>query len=140
MIDPEKKLRCSAARRSLPDKLRGVLYGADQNAHVVAKFADGTAAAYEHLYGKGSAMLLGTFAGQQNEAKPVAMHPLGEILAKWAGLVQPEWKAPALVELREMDGEKGKFGRRFLGHWNYAASRSSSGCTSSLPLVLLASR
>jgi beta-galactosidase len=81
----------------------------EQNARVVAKFADGSAAAYERTYGKGSAVLLGTFAGQQNEAKPVAMHPLGEILAKWAGLTQPEWKAPALVELREMDAEKGKF-------------------------------
>jgi hypothetical protein len=80
----------------------------DERARVVAKFADGTAAAYEHAYGKGSAILLGTFAGQQNEAKPVAMHPLGEILVKWAGLTQPEWKAPALVELREMEGEKGK--------------------------------
>ena len=80
----------------------------EQNARVVAKFADGTTAAYEHRYGKGRAILLGTFAGQQNEAKPVGMHPLGEILAKWAGLAQPEWKAPTLVELREMDGEKGK--------------------------------
>jgi hypothetical protein len=41
----------------------------DQDARVVAKFADGAAAAYEHVYGKGSAILLGTFAGQQNEAK-----------------------------------------------------------------------
>ena len=41
--------------------------------------------------------------------KPVTVHPLGEILAKWAGLAQPDWKAPALVELREMDGDKGKF-------------------------------
>jgi hypothetical protein len=81
----------------------------DQNARVVAKFADGAAAAYEHVYGKGSAILLETFAGQQNEAQPVTVHPLGEILAKWAGLAQPEWKAPALVELREMDGDKGKF-------------------------------
>jgi len=81
----------------------------EQNARVVAQFADETAAAYEHPYGKGSAILLGTFAGQQNEAKPVAMHPLGEILAKWAGLAQPQWKAPALVELRKMDGENGKF-------------------------------
>lgn len=31
------------------------------------------------------------------------MHPLGEILA------QPEWKVLAVVELREMDGEKGTF-------------------------------
>jgi beta-galactosidase len=80
----------------------------DEKALVVAKFADGTAAAYERAYGKGSAILLGTFAGQQNEAKPVPMHPLGDILAKWSGLTPPEWKAPALVELREMDGDKGK--------------------------------
>jgi hypothetical protein len=66
-------------------------------------------AAYEHTYGKGSTMLLGTFAGQENETKPVAMHPLGGVLAKWAGLTAPELKAPALVELREMDGEKGQF-------------------------------
>jgi hypothetical protein len=37
------------------------------------------------------------------------MHPLGGILMKWAGLTQPSLKAPALVELREMDGEKGRF-------------------------------
>jgi hypothetical protein len=81
----------------------------DEKALVVARFADGTAAAYERAHGKGSAILLGTFAGQQNEANPVPMHPLGEILVEWAGLTQPEWKAPALVELREMPGDKGKF-------------------------------
>ena len=79
----------------------------DEKARVVAKFADGTPAAYEHSYGKGSAILLGTFAGQWNEAKPTAMHPLGGLLAQWAGLTAPELKAPALVELREMDGRKG---------------------------------
>jgi hypothetical protein len=79
----------------------------DQNAHVVATFSDGTPAAYEHAYGKGRAILLGTFAGQANEAKPVSMHPLGEILIKWAALSTPELKAPTLVELREMDGAKG---------------------------------
>jgi beta-galactosidase len=80
-----------------------------QGARVVANFADGRPAAYEHAYGKGSAILLGTFAGQENEAKPVVMHPLGGILAKWAGLAEPELKAQRLVELREMDGEKGRF-------------------------------
>jgi beta-galactosidase GanA len=81
----------------------------DEKARVVATFADGTPAGYEHTYGKGSVILLGTFAGQSNEAKPAAMHPLGGILAKWAGLTEPELKAPALVELREMDAEKGSF-------------------------------
>jgi len=81
----------------------------DAKAQVVASYADGRPAGYEHAYGKGNAILLGTFAGQQNEAKPVAMHPLGEILVKWAGLRVPELKAPMLVELREMEGEKGRF-------------------------------
>lgn len=81
----------------------------DKNAKVVATFADGTPAAYEHSYGQGSVILLGTFAGQANEANPVAKHPLGEILAKWAGLTLPELKGPVLVELREMTGEKGRF-------------------------------
>jgi len=81
----------------------------DEKARVVATFADGTPTGYEHAYGKGSVILLGTFAGQWNEAKPATMHPLGGILAKWAGLTEPELKAPALVELREMDAEKGSF-------------------------------
>lgn len=81
----------------------------DEKAKPVATFADGTPAGYEHAYGKGRAILLGTFAGQSNEAEPVAMHPLGGILVKWAGLTEPSLKAPALVELREMDGEKGRF-------------------------------
>lgn len=81
----------------------------DEKAKPVATFADRTPAGYEHAYGKGSAILLGTFVGQSNEAKPVAMHPLGRILAKWAGLTEPVLKAPTLVELREMDGEKGRF-------------------------------
>ena len=53
--------------------------------------------------------MLGTFAGQENETKPVRMHPLGGILAKWAGLTEPELKAPELVELREMESRVGKF-------------------------------
>jgi beta-galactosidase GanA len=80
----------------------------DQNAHVVATFSDGTPAAYEHRYGQGSAILLGTFAGEANEAKPVSMHPLGEILMNWAALSTPGLKAPALVELREMDSTTGR--------------------------------
>ena len=81
----------------------------DKSAQVVATFADGTPAAYEHAYGKGSAILLGTFAGQWNESKPMAMHPLGGILAKWAGLTMSRLSAPSLVELREMDAPKGHF-------------------------------
>ncbi len=81
----------------------------DEGTRVVATFTDGTPAGYEHAYGKGSVILLGTFAGQWNEAKPATMHPLGGILAKWAGLREPGLKAPTLVELRVMEAEKGSF-------------------------------
>jgi beta-galactosidase len=81
----------------------------DDNAKMVAKFADGTPAAYEHKYGKGKAIMLGTFAGQWNEANPMSLHPLGDILSKWAGLSLPNLKAPALLELREMEGPGGRF-------------------------------
>lgn len=81
----------------------------DQTAKPVANFADGTPAAYEHSYGKGSAIVLGTFAGQQNQQTPVEMHPLADILAKWAGLSRPKLQAPALVEVREMVNPKGRF-------------------------------
>ncbi len=102
-IDPEKEVTVKWGTTSFA----GVSFAEhfsilDPKARVVAQFADGTPAAYEHTFGKGSVMLLGTFAGQSNEAKPVAMHPLGGILAKWAGLDVPNLKAPALVELREM--------------------------------------
>jgi beta-galactosidase len=80
----------------------------DSHAKVRARFADGTPAAFEHAYGKGSVILLGTFAGQFNELKPQGLHPLGGMLVKWAGLQQPELQAPALVEVRELEGAKGK--------------------------------
>jgi beta-galactosidase len=80
----------------------------DQRARVVATYSDGTPAAYEHVFGKGSTILLGSFAGQANEAQPVSMHPLGGILAQWAGLAAAQLKAPELVELREMDAPSGR--------------------------------
>jgi hypothetical protein len=54
-------------------------------------------------------MLLGTFGGQENEAKPKGMHPPGGIPAKWEGLTEAELKPPALVELREMESPEGRF-------------------------------
>lgn len=81
----------------------------DEKVRVTADFADGSPAAYEHPYGKGSAILLATLAGEFNEQKPVVTHPLGGILAKWAGLQMPELTAPSLLELREMEGPEGKF-------------------------------
>jgi hypothetical protein len=81
----------------------------DSSTKVLAKFADGAPAAFEHAYGRGYVILLGTFVGQFNESKPVPMHPLGEILVNWAELRVAELQAPASVEVRELEGEKGKF-------------------------------
>jgi beta-galactosidase GanA len=80
----------------------------DGKAKVVARFEDGSPAAYEHAFGKGSAILLGTFAGEENEKKPASMNALGGILAQWAGVKAPDLKAAGKIELREMAGDKGK--------------------------------
>lgn len=75
-----------------------------ESARSVASFEDGSPAAFERKYGKGSAIILGAFAGQVNETKPVAMHVLGDILARWAGLTLPELTASAPVELKQLQG------------------------------------
>lgn len=79
----------------------------DETARAVALFEDGAPAAYERKHGKGAALVLGAFAGQVNETKPAAMHPLGEILARWAGLTLPELAASAPVELKQLRGPAG---------------------------------
>ena len=78
------------------------------SARPVAFFEDGSPAAYESSYGKGSAILLGTFAGQINETKPVDMHPLGEILERWAGLERPALTSTAPIELKQLLAANGR--------------------------------
>jgi beta-galactosidase len=79
----------------------------DRQAQVVATFEDGSPAAYEHKHGRGSAIILGAFAGQINELKPASMHPLGEIFARWATLTSPALVASAPVELKLLRGPRG---------------------------------
>jgi beta-galactosidase len=81
----------------------------NQSAHAVANLADGTPIAWENRYEKGSAILFGSFAGQQNYEHPVAMHPLEPILTQWAGVAHSNLHAPSLIELREMQAGKGRF-------------------------------
>jgi beta-galactosidase len=81
----------------------------DSGTRAVGFFSDGSPAAFEHHFGKGSTLILGSFAGQANEQKPVVQHPLGGILARWAGLTLPDFKAPGLVELRQMISTDGQF-------------------------------
>jgi beta-galactosidase GanA len=73
----------------------------------VAHSADQTPIAFENDFGKGSTIIIGSFVGQENYREPVDMHPLGAILAEWAHLTLAELHAPASVELRKMQGEKG---------------------------------
>ncbi|HOQ61473.1 MAG TPA: beta-galactosidase [Vicinamibacterales bacterium] len=80
----------------------------DASASAVAAFDDGAPAAFERAVGKGRAIVLGTFAGESNALDPVAMNPLGDILAEWAGLERPALEASSFVEIRRMaapDGE-----------------------------------
>ncbi len=78
------------------------------SARAVAFTAEGAPIAYESNFKKGRAIIMGSFIGQQNQLKPVEMHPIAGILAAWAGLSTPKLKAPPLVELREMDAPNGR--------------------------------
>jgi beta-galactosidase len=80
----------------------------NNTAQPVAFAGNGTAIAYENHFRKGSAIIFGSFAGQQNQQNPVNMHPLGRILAQWAGLSEPNFKAAPAVELREMSSPNGR--------------------------------
>ena len=59
---------------------------------MVAKFADGTPAAYGHEYGKGVRFCWGLLRASRTKRIPRRCIRSGDILAKWAGLdpSQPE--------------------------------------------------
>jgi beta-galactosidase len=78
------------------------------SAKAVAYSADGTPVAFENNFGKGSTIIIGSFVGQENYREPIDMHPLGAILADWAHLTRPSLRAPALLELREMQASNGR--------------------------------
>ena len=72
------------------------------DARAVASFEDGVPAVYERAHGKGHALIIGTFVGEQNSIDPAANHPLGGLLADWAGLTRPRLAASSFIELRRM--------------------------------------
>ena len=78
------------------------------DARLVASFEDGTPAAFERAHGQGRAILLGTFAGEQNQLEPVPMHPLGDLLAEWATVARPSITASSFVELRRLSAPRGE--------------------------------
>ena len=51
---------------------------------------------------EGPRTLLGSFAGERNATDPVAMHPLGDLLAEWAGLARPALTASGFVEVSRL--------------------------------------
>ena len=75
----------------------------------IAYATDGAPIAYECSFKKGRAIVFGSFVGQENYRKPVEMHPLIELLAKWSGLSTPKLQAPTWIELRQMYASKGRF-------------------------------
>ena len=82
--------------------------GENDSARPVAVTVEGSPIAYENAYQKGSAIIFGSFAGQENYRHPIAMHPLAGLLTQWAGISGPELNAPALLELREMYASTGR--------------------------------
>jgi beta-galactosidase len=81
----------------------------NKSARPVAFLTDGTPIGWENRYDKGSAIVFGSFAGQENYEHPLPMHPLAGILTRWAGLSLHKLHAPPLLELRQMQAPKGRW-------------------------------
>jgi beta-galactosidase GanA len=75
----------------------------------LASASDGTPIAYANRYGQGTAIIFGSFAGQENYEHPMATHPLAEILSRWANLSSPDFHAEPLLELRQMQASQGRW-------------------------------
>jgi beta-galactosidase len=123
-------------KQLIPDKEFAVKWGAvefkgmtfqeqfeveDSAAHPLAATASGIPIAYENQHGKGRAIILGTFDGQENYKHPVATHPLAGLLARWAGISEPKLRAPELLELRQMYATNGRW-FFFFNHGDKTAS------------------
>jgi len=104
------------------------------DARVVATYEDGSPAAYERRIGAGSALILGTFAGEANQLDPAPMHPLADRLIEWAGVARPALRASAFVELRRMFAGEGELAFLF----NHGSQAATVDCT--LPLARVARR
>ena len=107
------------------------------DAKPLAYFSDGSPAAFERSYGRGSAIVVGTFPGLANETPealsrqraniivgnlPAAgelragLHPLGGFLAAWSGVIPPELKTTAPVDLQQLVADSGRV--LFFMNWN----------------------
>jgi beta-galactosidase len=112
----------------------------DPAAKPLAWFEDGSPAAFEHKYGSGSAIIVGTFPGQANEnpealsrqranivvgnmpgSAGIDLHPLGKFLAEWAGLAAPELKTSSPVDLEQLVADSGRM--VFFINWGAAPAK-----------------
>jgi beta-galactosidase len=109
----------------------------EADARPLAYFDDGSPAAFERKYGRGSAIIVGTFLGQANETpealarqraniivgnlpadasqSKAGLHPLTGFLATWAGISVPELKSTGPVDLQQLVAESGRM--VFLVNW-----------------------
>lgn len=93
----------------------------DESARPVAFFEDGSPAAFERDHGNGKVIILGALVGQRNETNPTPLHPLGEILTRWAGVSPAALTASAPVELKQLVGPPGRL-VFFFNHGQQTAS------------------
>jgi beta-galactosidase len=112
----------------------------DPSAKPLAWFEDGSPAAYEHAFGKGSAILAGSLPGQAYSgteaisrqraniivgslpaAAVSAPHPLGAFLAAWAHLSQLDIKTTAPVDVEQLIGPTGRM--VFFLNWQSTPAR-----------------
>ena len=103
----------------------------------LAYFEDGSPAAFERQFGKGSAIVVGTFPGQSNATpeavsqqranivvgslpasgapKPAGLNPLGGFLLSWAGVSVPALKTSGPVDVQQLVADSGSM--VFLINW-----------------------
>jgi len=103
----------------------------------LAYFEDGSPAAFEHRYGRGRAIVVGSFPGQANETpealsrqtanivvgnmpsdaqgRTAGLNPLGGFLASWAGLSVPELKTTVPIDFQQLVADSGRM--VFLINW-----------------------
>ncbi len=107
------------------------------DARTLAYFSDGSPAAFERQYGRGSAIVVGTFPGQANETPEAlsrqraniivgnlpatgeprtGLHPLGGFLASWAGVTLPDLKSTVPVDVQQLLADTGRM--VFLMNWD----------------------
>ena len=107
------------------------------DAKPLAYFDDGSPAAFEHQYEKGSAIVAGTFFGQandapealsrqranivvgnlaqENSAKGAGLHPLGAFLLSWAGIAPAGLNSGRPLDFQQLVADSGRM--LFLINW-----------------------